>query len=235
MSDPVAALAGAVGILPAYTDQLRRVRETGPDTARALLGAMGLPVRNEADARAHLDRLADGARTMPRWHVSEPDRAPGLALSGSWEITFEDGTEQGGSGPLPALPLGRHRLESDGETCWMLVAPARLPSPPRRWGVTLPLYGLRTPERGGIGDYIDLAHWAEACAGAGAGFIGINPVHAGFPADPAAFSPYSPSHRRRLNTLHIACGVETASTGPLIDYPPEIATRRAALRAAYDR
>jgi glycine/D-amino acid oxidase-like deaminating enzyme len=33
----------------------------------------------------------------------------------------------------------------------------------------------------------------------GAAFVGINPIHAGFPADPGNYSPYAPSHRRRLN------------------------------------
>jgi len=72
------------------------------------------------------------------------------------------------------------------------------------WGVTAALYGLRSDRNWGIGDFEDLSQLAEFMASKGAAFIGINPVHALFPAAPDLFAPYSPSSRERLNVMHIA-------------------------------
>lgn len=84
----------------------------------------------------------------------------------------------------------------------------------RAWGVTCQLYGLRSARNHGIGDFEDLAALAEGVAPSGADFIGINPVHALFTADPQRCSPFSPSNRRFLNPLYIAIdripGISTA-------------------------
>ncbi|HEX8511179.1 MAG TPA: 4-alpha-glucanotransferase, partial [Propionibacteriaceae bacterium] len=74
----------------------------------------------------------------------------------------------------------------------------------RCWGVTCQLYALRSASSMGIGDFDDLGRLAEVCAAAGASFLGVNPLHAIFFADPSRTSPYSPSSRRFLNPLYIA-------------------------------
>lgn len=74
----------------------------------------------------------------------------------------------------------------------------------KTWGVTLPLYGLRSKRNWGLGDFEDLRHTVELAAREGAAFVGINPVHALFPRDAARYSPYSPSSRNHLNVMHIA-------------------------------
>jgi 4-alpha-glucanotransferase len=74
----------------------------------------------------------------------------------------------------------------------------------RLWGVAVQLYSLRTPDNWGIGDFIDLARLARMAAAEGADFIGLNPLHAAFAADPASCSPYDPSSRHALNVLYIA-------------------------------
>ncbi|MEX2643515.1 MAG: 4-alpha-glucanotransferase [Acetobacterales bacterium] len=74
----------------------------------------------------------------------------------------------------------------------------------RCWGFTCQLYGLRSGRNWGIGDFDDLAVFAEAAAALGADFLGINPLHALFPQAPDRNSPYSPSSRRFLNALYIA-------------------------------
>ena len=154
---------------------------------------------------------------------------------GDWALSLEEGATQTGRGALPPLPIGRHRLEVNGETAWLLAAPQSLPLPERGWGVTLPLYGLRGPTRGGIGTYADLAQAVAALGREGAGFVGINPIHAGFPTDPGAISPYSPSHRRRLSVMHLAAeGEAETPVEPLIDYAPALSARRAALEALFD-
>ena len=74
----------------------------------------------------------------------------------------------------------------------------------RLWGVTCQIYALRSSRNLGIGDFEDLGRLAELLAGKGADFLGVNPLHALFLADPGRTSPYSPSTRRYLNPLYIA-------------------------------
>ena len=222
MTDARLALALRMGVLPQYTDQTGIVRETGVETATALLSAMGLDAATEADARAA------EPPAMPRDVICTADSVPSFRPKGSWHLVLEDGTEHEGRGKLPALPLGIHRLSDASGAVTLLAAPKRLPLPPRAWGVTAPLYGLSFR---GIGSYDDLATHAEALGARGAAFIGINPVHAGFPPEAGIFSPYTPSHRRRLNILHLPAG-EGSST-PLVDYATDAPAQRAALRAAY--
>ena len=74
----------------------------------------------------------------------------------------------------------------------------------RAWGLTVQAYALRSARNWGIGDFEDIARLAEFAAGLGADFIGVNPLHALFLADPTRISPYSPSSRDFLNPLLIA-------------------------------
>jgi 4-alpha-glucanotransferase len=74
----------------------------------------------------------------------------------------------------------------------------------RCWGITCQLYGLRSERNWGIGDFEDLARFAEIAAAAGADFVGVNPLHALFLAAPERCSPFSPSNRQFLNPLYIA-------------------------------
>ncbi|MCF4116571.1 4-alpha-glucanotransferase [Rhodovulum sulfidophilum] len=234
----LAALARATGILPGYRDLTGTERPTAPETAQALLAAMGLAAATEAEAAASLAALeaARAARHLPDWLVLDEGRAPALAVPAAWRIELETGgvIEGRAEDPLPALPLGIHRLRVGAEETALLSAPPALALPRRGWGVVLPLYGLRDAGRGGLGDYADLRQALEGFAGRGAGFVGVNPIHAGFPADPHAISPYSPSHRRRFNVAHLAVPGEAASPGgELVDYPPAIAARLAALKSAF--
>lgn len=87
------------------------------------------------------------------------------------------------------------------------AAPCFLPDwlePGRAWGLSVQLYGVRSTRNLGIGDLEDLARLAEAFADWGADFIGVNPLHALFSAEPERASPYSPSSRRFLNPIYIA-------------------------------
>ena len=92
-----------------------------------------------------------------------------------------------------------------------------------------PVACLRIP---GAGSEDDLGRLAAGMGGQGAAFLGMNPVHAGFPTEPTLFSPYTPSHRRRLNVIHLAAG--EGQPGPLVDYLQDIPARMAMLRAEYD-
>lgn len=74
----------------------------------------------------------------------------------------------------------------------------------RAWGIAAQLYELRSRRNWGIGDFADLAALCRVAGPTGADFIGLNPLHALFLAEPERCSPFSPSNRRFLNPLYIA-------------------------------
>lgn len=119
--------------------------------------------------------------------------------------------------PLPVdLPLGYHQLlvvpETGASTCCsLIVTPPRCHEPAslqtgsqRVWGVAVQLYALRSPRNWGMGDFADLRELVVAAAARGCGLVGLNPLHALMPANPAHISPYSPSSRLFLNVLYVA-------------------------------
>ncbi|WP_068110508.1 4-alpha-glucanotransferase [Tropicimonas marinistellae] len=244
MNETLRDLVDLTGIHHDYWDQTGHRVETSEHTVRALLGAMGFSASTEAEAAETLAGLrAEAAvRALPRWLIVPPEAASSHPLQCAVcavLLICEDGREEPLDAAddmllLPPLPLGIHRLLLDGHETTLLAAPEHLPLPDPGWGVTLPLYGLRTEDEGGYGDYSDLTRAVEGLAKGGADFVGLNPVHAGFPADPNAFSPYSPSHRRRFNTVHIALPDRRLNGGgPLIDYPTTIREHRAGLEQAF--
>ncbi|MEA4836453.1 MAG: 4-alpha-glucanotransferase [Anaeromusa sp.] len=111
-------------------------------------------------------------------------------------------------------PLGLHRFRlslPDGcETETTLIAapsrafrPSTLDGNGKIWGFATQLYALRRKPGWGVGDFSDLERLGRRAAGLGASLIGINPLHALFPARPERFSPYSASSRTQLNILYI--------------------------------
>lgn len=113
------------------------------------------------------------------------------------------------------LPLGYHRLTlsmPDGQTLGetrLIVVPERCYEPEsisqghRMWGLSIQLYGLRSERNWGVGDFTDLADLMPVTAARGVDIVGLNPLHALFPADPGLHSPYSPASRDFLNTIYI--------------------------------
>eukprot|EP00913_Durusdinium_trenchii_P004201 g3893.t1 len=72
------------------------------------------------------------------------------------------------------------------------------------WGISAQVYELRSSRNWGIGDFEDVESLCTLAAEAGADFVGLNPLHALFQAEPKRCSPYSPSNRRFLNPLYLA-------------------------------
>ena len=113
------------------------------------------------------------------------------------------------------LPPGYHEFEAKiggGATdrCLLMVSPPKCFEPSalaagrRLWGIAVQLYTVRSHVNWGIGDFRDLEMLIRWMASCGAGFIGVNPLHALAPADPARSSPYSASSRHFLNVLYIS-------------------------------
>jgi 4-alpha-glucanotransferase len=117
--------------------------------------------------------------------------------------------------PLPDLPIGYHtasfaldtglqgtlRVVVTPEQCFEAAAIAE---GKRLWGIAVQLYSLRADDNWGVGDFRDLRHLIRLSAPLGCGIIGLNPLHALMPANPAHISPYSPSNRQFLNVLYIS-------------------------------
>lgn len=211
------------GLTWVYRDGAGQMQEAPPASREAVLAALGV---GNADAALPFELRQSTSLALA---AGQPrDWGPG-----PWCIMLETGEEIRGEGPLPPLPVGYHHIQHNGWTVHLLAAPQRLPAPPRRWGVTLPLFSLWDNTQSGMGSYAQLGSLAEGLAPHGAAFLGINPIHAGFPTDPGNYSPYAPSHRRRLNTLHIDTGASMPETGELIDYTKSIRAQRAALEDAF--
>ncbi|NNG04337.1 MAG: 4-alpha-glucanotransferase [Inquilinus sp.] len=126
---------------------------------------------------------------------------------------------------LPAgLPEGYHRLRLNRDAqsaCRIIVAPPSCWGPDdiaqgeRVWGLACQLYSLRSQADWGIGTFGDLAKLAERAGAAGADLLGLNPLHALYPADPGQCSPYAPASRDFLNVLYIdaAALIDTEDCG----------------------
>jgi (1->4)-alpha-D-glucan 1-alpha-D-glucosylmutase len=166
--------------------------------------------------RAMGPQEADPADEPVVLQAGVPQSLP-LGADGPWTLRRDDGSDrvlvhgQGTHAELPGtLEPGYYLLQTAAAgprfvivapaQCW---APAPLHNGERWWGIATQLYALRSERNWGIGDFTDLAALAATAAQAGAAFVGISPVHALRPGQPEAASPYSPSNRLALNTLHI--------------------------------
>ncbi|WP_237485597.1 4-alpha-glucanotransferase [Vibrio hippocampi] len=151
----------------------------------------------------------------------------------SWRLTTEQGEvfegylqsqirrdERQNGGPLvfelpDNLPWGYHQLEVSRKRrklpyqSLLIRAPRACYKPTaieqgkKLWGPSIQLYTLKSDDNWGIGDFSDLKKLVSEIADRGGDFVGINPIHSLFPANPEAASPYSPSSRRWLNILYI--------------------------------
>ena len=248
--------ADKVGIARRYYSVDGREIEISEQARLAALGALGLPIHDEAqlteviarEEQRSFERMLDpvqvvdeGSRVIvllrTRADVSEKAML-------SWTLRLEDGREikehcllmeaeiadyrTVGKVEydirrlfLPAdLPLGYHCFKaeiSDGNNQYqsgelsLIVAPTHCYVPEamaegkKVWGVSVQLYALRSRNNWGVGDFADLKVLLKQIARRGGAFVGLNPLHAGYPAnpDPDMVSPYSPSSRRWLNIIYI--------------------------------
>lgn len=199
--------------------------------------------------------------------MGRPDAAPGPGAEGA-DRALEDAAEalgiqpryegMGGTISHPPRRTLERLIDAFGpgavqEADLSLAAPkgvrCHLPPGPRVWGVAVQLYQLRTPRNWGIGDFADLEMLAAELGPSGADFIGLNPLHAPFLADPAQCSPFRPSDRRFLNPLYIAvdrvagfapdlmddAALSALRGEPLVDYAGVAAEKSRVLQAIWQR
>ena len=204
----------AAGISPNYINAHGKPQSIGAETKRRLLDAMH---RTTAATQV-------AVTPVPNVMVYTAGKKMPLAVEGSgefnWLLTTEEGVQHKGhavggkSFNLPAkLPEGYHTLTlTQGELrshCRIIVAPKRCYEPQallagqKLWGACVQLYTLRSEKNWGIGDFGDLRTMLVDVAQRGGAFIGLNPIHALYPANPESASPYSPSSRRWLNVIYI--------------------------------
>ena len=150
-ADAVDALAAAAAIAADWFDVDGKRTIVRPETKIALLAALGLEAKSEAQARESLTRVLDETRRrrIPPSLVLRIDEPPAAPLRDAPKgcearIETEDGrvldwrVEPGEGGrhelpdgravaertiALPELPIGRHRLTVDGVECALTVAP----------------------------------------------------------------------------------------------------------------
>ncbi|WP_407697865.1 4-alpha-glucanotransferase [Streptomyces kaniharaensis] len=190
----------------------------GARTLVAVLAALGVAARTPEEVREALERhrAEHQARLLPPCVVVRAGRRTALDVPADarLHVELEDGgvweLPRGHSHWLPAdLPLGRHVLKAETSSgkarAALIVAPEKLPElPGRSWGFLAQLYSVmsdRSWGMGDLGDLADLAQWAGADLGAG--FVQINPLHAGLPGAPSDPSPYRPSSRRFADPVHL--------------------------------
>lgn len=204
--------AQAAGISLSYINAHGKPQSIGAETKRRLLDAM-----HNTGAKA-------SASPLPNVKVFTAGKKMSLTVEGhgefSWQLTTEAGQVHTGHATggkrftLPAkLPEGYHTLtltQNDKPfACRVIVAPKRCYEPQalvegkKLWGACVQLYTLRSDSNWGIGDFGDLKKMLSSVGERGGAFIGLNPIHALYPANPESASPYSPSSRRWLNVIYI--------------------------------
>ena len=187
----------------------------------------------------------EGGRTVPLgWDLGRAPRVGSTIAAGQRCVAV--------ALPLPEpLPPGYHtvRVPRAGERGKALVisAPMRAYEPPRgerRWGVFVPLHALSSSHSWGVGDYTDLAAFAEWVGAQGGSLVGTLPLLSTFLGRVYEPSPYSPVTRSFWNEAFLdlsrdrAAGEPSVRTdlGPLraerlVDYARVAALKRDGLRS----
>ncbi len=141
---------------------------------------------------------AQGVATSYRdWHGRQVEVSQ-QTLDAILDALGEPPAGPGPAAPEPGLALP-DRAEPDLDAGPVVPGPAE-----RTWGFAVQLYSLRSRQswgHGDLGDLADLAAWSATDLGAG--FILINPLHAGEPLPPLSQSPYLPMSRRFTSPLYL--------------------------------
>lgn len=159
--------------------------------------------------------MTEGQAVYIRLNITNSNKA----LQARWQLHLESGEILSGKVKRNAinlpkdLPLGYHQLQLKSKhysrSCRLIITPKtafqpkELQQKQKLWGAILQLYTLRSEHNWGIGDFSDLKIFLTQLAAKGGDFVGLNPIHAIFPANPESASPYSPSSRLWQNIIYI--------------------------------
>lgn len=246
MSAALHRLAVAAGVPPRWLDVHGAWHDVGPDSLRAVLGALGYPAGTDADIADSEVAVNTAAGRLPPLVTATVGEPFHLPTAGRWKLVMEGGGSQEGlteDGHLPGfVQPGYHRLELDTYATTLAVAPPQAygVDGSRPWALAVQLYGLRRAGDAGLGDFRALAELAPRAAAMGASGLAISPVHAQFSADVHRFSPYSPSSRVALNVLHAGIDIPPSEASARleaaadVDWPAAATLRLDALRAAFE-
>lgn len=246
-TDSLSKLAKAAGIALDWEDIAGVARRVTPQSARAILTALGHPCDTEGECRESLSKLTHAV--APKRLVVEAGQDFRLPIEAAKaRLVLESGETRrldlirgpAGVTARGVSVLGYHQLEIDGAKVELAVCPPRCLTIGERlgrraWGLAAQLYSLPGP--GAFGDFGDLARLAQAAAAVGADALAVSPTHALFAADASAYSPYSPSSRDQLNGLYASLSALEPSSIPqvqsaLIDWLTAAPQKTRALREA---
>ena len=113
--------------------------------------------------------------------------------------------------PEDPVPFGYHALTLEvtdarqvttSATALLIGAPP-CPEAARGWGISMPLYALRTEDDWGVGSYRDLARLGTWASSKGASMVGGLPLYPTYLDPPIDPSPYRPVSRLAYNELYI--------------------------------
>lgn len=153
-------------------------------------------IRQDLVSLAHAHGIGD---SYTNW-CGESQSLTDSALLGLLATLGVDAATTPAPAVLPAVPGSIAPPAVNALRCHV---PPALAGGAKWWGVTAQLYSLRSAGDWGLGDFGTLRELVRHAAAAGAAFIGLNPLHALFPADPTHVSPYSPSSRHYLSVAMI--------------------------------
>ncbi len=212
------------GIITHWTDSEGQPQTVSSQTQQQLVALMAQTLPDYPHATHHTKR------PLPRVLVFREGHNITLALTGDlqyyWTLTTTGNENSIISHPYqgqvkaplplilpPSLLTGYYRLvlrdQHQQWDCTIIITPQRCYEPQaliagkKLWGACIQLYTLRSGHNWGIGDFGDLAQVIKQLGRQGAAFVGLNPLHALYPAHPERASPYSPSSRRWLNIIYI--------------------------------
>jgi 4-alpha-glucanotransferase len=242
-------LAIAAGLQPEWQDAAGSRQAVADGALRAILDRLGHSSDSEKQIVDSVAAIAArNAQSLRFLSVDSGDPIQlGTTISGSAELTLEDGTTRSVAvdcGTVsPIAKSGYHRLELNGEVIDLLVAPRHCYTiadalPGRKlWAPAVQISSLRTDAPSAFGDFASLADAARAFGARGADALAISPTHALFPADASRYSPYAPSSRQFLNGLYgdpSAFGIVSDDSAPdLITWQSAIPGKLARLRKAF--
>ncbi|MGC9970422.1 MAG: 4-alpha-glucanotransferase [Bryobacteraceae bacterium] len=217
------AILGALGVPAATSQELdRAIEDRLWGEWNRLLPPVAVLGERERAFPLHVPLALAGsvADLVIHWENGEVERR-GITLStlqnsgraelrGAWFVRKEVPVAQG-------APLGYHEVEvtlPDGgprsASMRLILCPDRAYVPPairagrRAAGLAVALYGLRSQRNWGCGDLSDLDAMLDWLAeDVGAGFIGLNPLHAIPNRQPFNTSPYLPSSAFFKNPIYL--------------------------------